>query len=89
MRAGVAKIVWGDVVGFWNAEVKCIPIVPSYFGETGRPLKKMFAEQHPAVKRNDANPPVSKQFNNGSHCTFRVYKFDATILFEAAKIGTR
>ena len=39
-----------------------------YFGETGRCLRIRFGEHRRAVTSNDANQPVARHFNNGSHC---------------------
>ena len=37
-------------------------------GETGRCLRTRFGEHRRAVTSNDANQPVARHFNNGSHC---------------------
>ena len=39
-----------------------------YIGETGRCFRTMFGEHRRAVTSNDANQPVDRHFNNGSHC---------------------
>ena len=39
-----------------------------YIGETGRCLRTRFGEHRRAVTSNDANQPVARHFNNGSHC---------------------
>ena len=38
-----------------------------YIGETGRCLKTRFGEHRRAVTSNDANQPVARNFNKGSH----------------------
>ena len=40
-----------------------------YIGETGRQLRTRFGEHRRAVSANDANQPVARHFNSGSHCT--------------------
>ena len=40
-----------------------------YIGETGRQLRTRFGEHRHAVSANDANQPVARHFNSGSHCT--------------------
>ncbi len=37
-------------------------------GETGRQLRTRFGEHRRAVSANDANQPVARHFNSGSHC---------------------
>ena len=39
-----------------------------YIGETGRCLRTRFGEHRRSVTSNDANQPVARHFNNGSHC---------------------
>ncbi len=39
-----------------------------YIGETGRQLRTRFGEHRRAVSANDANQPVARHFNSGSHC---------------------
>ena len=39
-----------------------------YIGETGRCLRTRFGEHRCSVTSNDANQPVARHFNNGSHC---------------------
>ena len=40
-----------------------------YVGETGRSLRTRFGEHRRlAVTRNDANQPVARHYDNGSHC---------------------
>ena len=39
-----------------------------YIGETGRCLRTRFGEHRRAVTSNDANQPVARHFNKGSHC---------------------
>ena len=39
-----------------------------YIGETGRQLRTSFGEHRSAVSANDANQPVARHFNSGSHC---------------------
>ncbi len=39
-----------------------------YIGETGRQLRTRFGEHHRAICANDANQPVARHFNSGSHC---------------------
>ena len=39
-----------------------------YIGETGRCLMTRFGKHHRSVTSNDANKPVARHFNNGSHC---------------------
>ena len=39
-----------------------------YIGETGRCLRTRFGKHSRAVTSNDANQPVARLFNNGSHC---------------------
>ncbi len=39
-----------------------------YFGETGRQLRTRFGEHRRAISANDANQPVARHFNSGSHC---------------------
>ena len=39
-----------------------------YIGETGRQLRTRFGEYRRAVSANDANQPVVRHFNSGSHC---------------------
>ena len=39
-----------------------------YIGETGRCLRTRFGEHRRSVISNDANQPVARHFNNGSHC---------------------
>ncbi len=39
-----------------------------YIGETGRQLRTRFGEDDRAVSANDANQPVARHFNYGSHC---------------------
>ena len=39
-----------------------------YIGETGRQLRTRFGEHRRAVSTNDANQPVARHFNSGSHC---------------------
>ena len=39
-----------------------------YIGETGRQLRTRFGEHRLAVSANDANQPVARHFNSGSHC---------------------
>ena len=38
-----------------------------YIGETGRQLRTRFGEHRRAVSANDANQPVARHFNSGSH----------------------
>ena len=38
-----------------------------YIGETGRQLRARFGEHRRAVSANDANQPVARHFNSGSH----------------------
>ena len=38
-----------------------------YIGETGRQLRARFGEHRRAVTANDANQPVARHFNSGSH----------------------
>ena len=37
-------------------------------GETGRCLRTRFGEHRRSVTSNDANQPVARRFDNGSHC---------------------
>ena len=37
-------------------------------GETGRCLRTRFGENRRSITSNDANQPVARHFNNGSHC---------------------
>ncbi len=39
-----------------------------YIGETGRQLNTRFGEHRRTVSANDANQPVARHFNSGSHC---------------------
>ena len=39
-----------------------------YIKETGRCLRTRFGEHRRAVTSNDANQPVARHFDNGSHC---------------------
>ena len=39
-----------------------------YIGKTGRCLRTRFGEHRRSVTSNDANQPVARHFNNGSHC---------------------
>ena len=39
-----------------------------YIGETGRCLRTRFGEHRRSVTSNDANQPLGRHFNNGSHC---------------------
>ena len=39
-----------------------------YIGETGRCLRTRFGEHRRSVISNDANQPVARHSNNGSHC---------------------
>ena len=39
-----------------------------YIGKTGKSFTTRFSEHRPAVTSNDANQPVAKHFNSGSHC---------------------
>ena len=39
-----------------------------YIGNTGRQLRTRFGEHRRAVFANDANQPVARHFNSGSHC---------------------
>ncbi len=39
-----------------------------YIGETGRQLRTRSSEHRRAVSANDANQPVARHFNSGSHC---------------------
>ncbi len=39
-----------------------------YIEETGRQLRTRFGEHRRAVSSNDANQPVARHFNSGSHC---------------------
>ena len=39
-----------------------------YIGETGRQLRTSFGEHCRAVSADDANQPVARHFNSGSHC---------------------
>ena len=39
-----------------------------YIGETRRQLRTRFGEHRRAVSANDANQPVARHFNSGSHC---------------------
>ena len=39
-----------------------------YIGETRKCLKTRFGEHRRAVTSNDANQPVARHFNIGSHC---------------------
>ncbi len=60
------KILPNDVSNF-----KINIVVSNYvsnIGETGRQLRTRFGEHRRAVSANDANQPVARQFNPGSHC---------------------
>ena len=39
-----------------------------YIGETGRCVRTRFGQHRLSVTSNDANQPVARHFNNGSHC---------------------
>ena len=39
-----------------------------YIGETGRQLRTRFGEHRRTASANDANQPVARHFNSGSHC---------------------
>ena len=39
-----------------------------YIGKTGRCLRTRFGEHRRSVTSSDANQPVARHFNNGSHC---------------------
>ncbi len=51
--------------------IYCIPCSRCgmlYIGETGRQLRTRVGEHRRAVSANDANQPVARHFNSGSHC---------------------
>ena len=48
--------------------VSCSRCGMLYIGETGRCLRTRFGKHRCAVTSNDANQPVARHFNNGSHC---------------------
>ncbi len=48
--------------------ISCIRCGMLYIGETGRQLRTRFGEYRRAVSANDANQPVARHFNSGSHC---------------------
>ena len=48
--------------------ISCSKCGMLYIGETGRQLRTRFGEHRRAVSANDANQPVARHFNSGSHC---------------------
>ncbi len=48
--------------------ISCSRCGMPYIGETGRQLRTRFGEHRHAVSANDANQPVARHFNSGSHC---------------------
>ena len=52
----------------WEICISCSRCGMLYIGETGRCLRTRFGEHRRAVTSNDANQPVARHFNNGSHC---------------------
>ena len=55
-----------------------------YIGETGRCLRTRFGEHRRSVTSNNANQPVARHFNNGSHCVSDM-KIRALVAMIAAK----
>ena len=59
-----------------------------YIGETGRQLRTRLGEHRCVVSANDANQPVARHFNSGSHC-ISDRKFEPSVPFLVATIAAK
>ncbi len=59
-----------------------------YIGETGRQLRTRLGEHRRAVSANDANQPVARHFNSGTHSVSHM-KIPAICLISGSNDGRK